>query len=119
MHGGLPKQNAKHPAQRFRGTPQQLIADSEGAQVLRPHRKLAQPAHITVFHNGVLIQNNVEPTGPTGWVNRAPYTPHPEKQPIAFQDHGNPVRFRNIWIREVKGYDSGAAGTAPAADATR
>ena len=63
--------------------------------------KLASPARITVFHNGVLIQNNVELTGPTSWINRSPYTAHPVKQPIALQDHGNPVRYRNIWVREL------------------
>jgi hypothetical protein len=63
--------------------------------------KLKSPARVTVFHNGVLIQNNVEPTGPTSWLERAPYSAHPEKQPIALQDHGNPVRYRNIWIREL------------------
>lgn len=63
--------------------------------------KLLSPTRLTVFHNGVLIQNNVELTGPTGWVNRAPYAQHPEKQPIAFQDHGNPVRYRNVWVREL------------------
>jgi hypothetical protein len=49
----------------------------------------------------VLIQNNVELTGPTAWLERAPYHAHPERQPIAFQDHGNPVRFRNVWVREL------------------
>lgn len=63
--------------------------------------KLLSPARETVFHNGVLIQNNVELTGPTSWLERAPYSPHPEKQPIALQDHGNPVRYRNIWVREL------------------
>ena len=56
---------------------------------------------VTVFHNGVLVQNNVELTGPTAWLDRAPYSAHPEKQPISLQDHGNPVRFRNIWVREL------------------
>ena len=55
----------------------------------------------TVFQNGVLVQNNVELTGPTSWLERAPYHAQPEKQPISLQDHGNPVRFRNIWIREL------------------
>jgi hypothetical protein len=63
--------------------------------------KLLSPVHLTVFHNGVLIQNNVELTGPTAWLERAPYPAHPEKQPITFQDHGNPVRFRNVWVREL------------------
>ncbi len=63
--------------------------------------KLSSPARVTVLHNGVLIQNNVELTGPTSWLERAPYSPHPEKQPIALQDHGNPVRYRNIWVREL------------------
>ncbi len=62
---------------------------------------LAEPARITLFHNGVLVQNNVQLTGPTSWLERAPYQPHPEKQPISLQDHGNPVRFRNIWVREL------------------
>src|SRR5215831_4479120 len=63
--------------------------------------ELRSPAHFTVFHNGVLIQNNVELTGPTSWLERAPYQAHPEKQPISLQDHGNPVRFRNIWVRQL------------------
>ena len=63
--------------------------------------KLLSPARLTVFQNGVLIQNNVELTGPTDWLDRAPYQAHPEKQPISLQDHGNPVRFRNIWVREL------------------
>jgi hypothetical protein len=63
--------------------------------------KVLSPVHLTVFQNGVLVQNNVQLTGPTSWLERAPYQTHPEKQPISLQDHGNPVRFRNIWIREL------------------
>jgi hypothetical protein len=63
--------------------------------------KLLSPTRLTVIHNGVLIQNNVDLTGPTSWLERAPYQPHPEKQPLSLQDHGNPVRFRNIWVREL------------------
>src|SRR6267142_2866600 len=66
-----------------------------------PEGKLLSPARLTVFHNGVLIQNNVRLTGPTSWLERAPYHAHPEKQPISLQDHGNPVRFRNLWVREL------------------
>ena len=63
--------------------------------------KVLSPVRLTVFHNGVLVQNNVSLTGPTSWLERAPYQPHPEKQPLSLQDHGNPVRFRNIWVREL------------------
>jgi hypothetical protein len=63
--------------------------------------KLACPARLTVLHNGVLVQNNVELTGPTSWLQRAPYQAHPDKLPICLQDHGNPVRFRNVWVREL------------------
>jgi hypothetical protein len=64
--------------------------------------KLLRPARITAFHNGVLVQDNVELTGPTGHHVRPPYTAGPEKLPLALQDHNHPVRYRNIWIRELK-----------------
>jgi hypothetical protein len=64
--------------------------------------KLLRAARITAFHNGVLTQDNVELTGPTAHQARPPYKPGPEKLPLALQDHGNPVRYRNIWIRELK-----------------
>ena len=67
--------------------------------------KLTRPARFTVFHNGVLVQDNVEPTGPTAHGQRPPYAPQPEKLPLALQDHGNPVRYRNVWIRELKSAD--------------
>jgi hypothetical protein len=63
--------------------------------------KLFRPARITVFHNGVLVQDNVEPTGPTEHGERPPYKPGPDKMPLALQDHGQPVRYRNIWIRPM------------------
>ena len=52
--------------------------------------------------NGVLVQDNVELTGPTGHHVRPPYTAGPEKLPLALQDNNHPVRYRNIWIRELK-----------------
>ena len=64
-------------------------------------QKLLRPARVTVFHNGVLVQDNVEPSGPTGHNVRPPYKAHPAKLPLSLQDHNNPVRFRNIWIREL------------------
>ena len=63
--------------------------------------KLAQPAYVTAFLNGVLIQDHFELSGPTAHKSRPPYSAHPTKLPIGLQDHGHPVRFRNIWIREL------------------
>ncbi|MFD2256913.1 family 16 glycoside hydrolase [Luteolibacter algae] len=63
--------------------------------------KLKSPARITVFHNGALIQNNTEILGPTQHYKRLPYLSHPEKQPILLQNHGDAVRYRNIWVREL------------------
>ncbi len=64
--------------------------------------KLVRPADVTVFHNGVLVQDRWILTGPTAWKQRPPYSPHPDKLPLSLQDHGNPVRFRNIWIRPLE-----------------
>ncbi|HVO57861.1 MAG TPA: DUF1080 domain-containing protein [Dongiaceae bacterium] len=63
--------------------------------------KLTRPARVTVLHNGVLVQDNVELTGPTGHHMRPPYEAGPDKLPLALQDHNHPVRYRNIWIREL------------------
>ena len=60
------------------------------------------PATITVFHNGVLTQDHRELVGPTAYRQRPPYEVHDAEQPIQLQDHGNPVRFRNIWVRELE-----------------
>lgn len=62
---------------------------------------LKSPAYITVLQNGVLIQNHFELEGATAWDKAPAYNAHPTKLPISLQDHGNPVRFRNIWIREL------------------
>ncbi|MFN8093737.1 MAG: family 16 glycoside hydrolase [Vicinamibacteria bacterium] len=67
----------------------------------RPDGGLVSPARITVVHNGILVQDAVEPWGPTSWLQALPYTSHADKLPLAFQDHGNPVRYRNIWLREL------------------
>ena len=68
--------------------------------------KLVSPALVTVLHNGVLIQNHFELEGDTPYDRAPAYKPHPEKGPIKLQYHGNPVRFRNIWVREVKELES-------------
>ena len=62
---------------------------------------LVKPARMTVFHNGVLIQDNVTLWGGTDWQRYKDYKLHPDKLPLTLQDHGNPVRFRNIWVREL------------------
>lgn len=62
---------------------------------------LLEPARMTVFQNGVLIQGNQELWGETSWLQFHPYAAHPDKLPISLQHHGSPVRFRNIWVREL------------------
>lgn len=62
---------------------------------------LVSPARVTVFHNGVLVQNNVELLGPTCYIGTPYYVAHAPKLPLALQDHGDRIRFRNIWIREL------------------
>lgn len=71
----------------------------------RPHfdaeGNLIKPARVTVFHNGIVVQDNRELLGPTSHKQRTPYQMHPGALPFGLQDHGNPVRFRNIWIRPL------------------
>lgn len=63
--------------------------------------KLTRTARVTVFHNGVLVQDNVEIHGRTAIGDVPTYVPTPDKLPLALQDHGDLVRYRNIWIREL------------------
>lgn len=63
--------------------------------------KLAKPATVTVIHNGVLVQDHFEIMGATAFKKVPKYEPHADKLPLALQDHKNPVRFRNIWIRPL------------------
>ena len=64
--------------------------------------KLLAPARMTVLHNGVLVQDNEELTGPTQNKARPPYKAHADRLPLSLQDHGHPVRYRNIWIRDLE-----------------
>lgn len=64
---------------------------------------LVRPASMSVFHNGVLIQNHVELRGPTAYVGTPPYEAHADRLPLMLQDHGNAVSYRNIWVREIAG----------------
>jgi hypothetical protein len=64
--------------------------------------KLTKPAYVTVLQNGIVVQNHFELEGGTFYVEKPHYAAHPEKMPIRLQWHNNAVRFRNIWIREIK-----------------
>ena len=68
-----------------------------------PDGALLSPGYMTVFHNGVLIQDHVELRGPTVFVGEPEYEVHPDRVPILLQDHGNHVSYRNIWVREIEG----------------
>jgi hypothetical protein len=67
--------------------------------------QLESPAYITVLHNGVVVHHHTPYLGPSGHRSLPKYRPHSEKGPIRLQDHGDPVRFRNIWVRPLKDYD--------------
>jgi hypothetical protein len=55
-----------------------------------------------VFHNGVLVQYEVQLMGPTVHGERPAYKPTPDNLPLGLQDHHTPVRYRNIWVRELQ-----------------
>jgi len=66
--------------------------------------KVVKDATFTILHNGVLVQDHFESPGGTSWINEhkvADYKPHRDKDPLLLQDHGCPVRYRNIWIVEL------------------
>ena len=70
------------------------------APVFSESGALLHPAYVTVLHNGVLVQNHTAVQGPTNYRGRGIYRPH-GPLPIKLQDHGNPMSFRNIWLREL------------------
>jgi hypothetical protein len=67
--------------------------------------KLLKPAVETVFFNGVLVHNHKEPIGAMIYRQVGKYTPHDPEEPLMLQEHHDRVRFRNIWIRRLAGYD--------------
>jgi hypothetical protein len=69
--------------------------------------RLAKPANLTVFLNGVLLHNRQELMGPTVHRALANYAPQPAEDALVLQDHQQPVRYRNIWVRRLRGYDGG------------
>ncbi len=70
------------------------------APVFDQNDRLITPAYVTVIHNGILIQNHVEIQGETTYQGLPKYNPHKEAS-LMLQDHGNPICFRNIWIRRL------------------
>ena len=60
---------------------------------------------MTVFYNGVVVHNHKEIMGPMVYRQVAHYTPHASEESLLLQDHHDPVRYRNIWIRRLGGYD--------------
>jgi hypothetical protein len=77
-----------------------------------PAGKLVSPARMTVFLNGILVQDNEELWGQTSWLEPLPFEPALSRGPIQLQDHGHPVRFRNIWVREIPDRPAPGAGQA-------
>ena len=64
--------------------------------------KVTAPARMTVLHNGVLVHDNAVLSGPTAHTARPAYERHEDRLPISLQDHGAPVRYRTIWIRDLE-----------------
>jgi len=58
-----------------------------------------EPGSLTVFHNGILVQDHVPLQGKA--TTAAKFTGAAPKGPLMLQDHGNPVRYRNIWVRPL------------------
>ncbi|MGH9722986.1 MAG: 3-keto-disaccharide hydrolase [Bryobacteraceae bacterium] len=67
--------------------------------------KLVKPAYITAIHNGVLVHHRKEILGTAIHRRVATYRPHAAEEPLSLQDHGRPLRYRNIWIRRLRPYD--------------
>jgi hypothetical protein len=67
--------------------------------------RLARPAFATVLLNGIVVHHRAELQGLTSHRKLGEYVPHPPTGPLKLQDHGNPVRFRNIWYRLLTRYD--------------
>lgn len=74
--------------------------------------KVTRPANLTVFHNGVLTQDHVDAWGETSWLQFTKYSKHPDALPLVLQDHANPVKYRNIWLRELPDVPPPAKGPA-------
>lgn len=71
------------------------------APVFDDNGKLLKPAFVTVIHNGVLVQNHTAFRGPTVYKGLPHYNKVHGNMPIFLQEHGNPVSYRNVWVREL------------------
>jgi hypothetical protein len=67
--------------------------------------RVLKPAYVTVILNGVLVHHHKELMGPTVHRALAKYGAQPAEGPIVLQDHQQPVRYRNIWVRRLGAYD--------------
>ena len=82
--------------------------------------QVVDPGYVTVFCNGVLMQDHTPIEGPGGHMKRSVAGPFPDRGPLKLQDHGNPVRFRNIWYRPLpaRSVEGGTDGFLTAAATT-
>ena len=90
-----PMANALHPPGQFQ------VYDIVFRRPIYKDGKQLDPGYVTVFENGVLVQDHTMLEGGTGHMARSKPGPFPEAGPLKLQDHGNPVRFRNIWYRPL------------------
>jgi hypothetical protein len=67
--------------------------------------KLVKPGYVTVVHNGVMVHHHQEIMGRAIHRRVATYAPHAAEEPLSLQDHGYPIRYRNIWVRRLGPYD--------------
>ena len=80
---------------------ERTLPEGADAPIFGDGDKVKKKATVTVLHNGVLVQDNSEIYGPTTHEPIFPMYKRHDKGPIILQDHGNPTRFRNIWLREL------------------
>lgn len=90
-----PYANALHPPGQFQ------VYDIIFRRPVYKAGKQVAPGYVTVLENGVVVQDHTMIEGPTGHMARTKAEPFPEVGPLKLQDHGNPVRYRNIWYRTL------------------
>jgi hypothetical protein len=90
-----PLANALNPPGKFQ------VYDIVFRRPIYREGKQVDPGYVTVFMNGVLVQDHTMLEGPGGHMGRSKPRPFPEAGPLSLQDHGNPTRFRNIWYRPL------------------